>query len=213
MEIPDYIFFSLLFIFLVSLSLSLFRWALRRNEASKRARVGRRGEGVRKIWLGCCVDPTSPFIFLSTSRRGGIADRVECRPLQMRFVETETGTVARSSIRRFLLSLATFGKKSLASIRQGKKNERTKCEREKEGEGKESAETKVASPRLTSLFKCLYCRWENSFFFLVRSGIRNRSTGKNPLEFPRRYRYQEEAAGFFNGFKCSSILAANKQER
>lgn len=135
MEIPDYIFFSLLFIFLVSLSLSLFRWALRRNEASKRARVGRRGEGVRKIWLGCCVDPTSPFIFLSTSRRGGIADRVECRPLQMRFVETETGAVARSSIRRFLLSLATFGKKSLFETceyttgKEKRKNEMRKRER------------------------------------------------------------------------------------
>lgn len=88
--------------------------------------------------------------------------------------------------------------------------------RKREGEGggveEENGETKVASPRLTSLFKCLFCRSENSFSsFEVEFGIDRGE--KKSARVPWRYRYQEEAWGFFNGFKCSSILAENKQER
>lgn len=60
--------------------------------------------------------------------------------------------------------------------------------RKREGEGggveEENGETKVASPRLTSLFKCLFCRSENSFSsFEVEFGI-DRGEKKNPLAFP-----------------------------
>lgn len=97
-------------------------------------------------------------------------------------------TVARSSIQAqpTLFSFAChFCQETLRGLKiydNGRKT-REECEREKGGERKENAETKVASPRLTSLFKCLYCRSENSFSsFGVEFGIDRRE--KNPLAFP-----------------------------
>ena len=74
------------------------------------------GLGVRKIWPGCYVDPTCPFIFFFFFsfflsfffRHSRIVDRSEYRSLQMRFVETKTQPRARikhRSDRRFLPSL------------------------------------------------------------------------------------------------------------
>lgn len=70
---PTIFFSSLLFTFLFSLSLSLVLalGVVSERSIEENASWRERREGVRRIWLGCYVDPTSPFIFfVHQSERG-----------------------------------------------------------------------------------------------------------------------------------------------
>lgn len=85
MEIPDYIFSSLLFIF--PFSLSLFRFSVGRCVGIQENASWRRGE---KNMARVVRRSNFSLHFFVHQSEGGIANRVECRPLQMRFVGAET---------------------------------------------------------------------------------------------------------------------------
>lgn len=136
-----YIFFLLLFISLFFLSFSLFRSSVGRRVGTKHRREHElEGEekGMRKIWL---VDPTSPFIFLSTSRGG---NRGPCRTSavanEIRRNRNASTTVARSSV-QVQPTLSSFTchfwqetRSRLESIYDSERKTKEECEREKEKE-------------------------------------------------------------------------------
>lgn len=137
-------FFLLLFISLFFLSFSLFRSSVGRRVGTKHRREHElEGEekGMRKIWLGCYVDPISPFIFLSTSRGG---NRGPCRTSavanEIRRNRNASTTVARSSV-QVQPTLSSFTchfwqetRSRLESIYDSERKTKEECEREKEKE-------------------------------------------------------------------------------